>query len=90
MMRTTTICLHGKRFKGQDREKEKLEAHAALLSCKSMRRDEIRVVTPPGRSWRTVTEPGKAQMDTAPSLGSPQAVAKIKTSALYQTELYMS
>lgn len=71
MMRTITVCLHKKHFKGQDREKEKFEVHASLLSCKRMGRDEIRVATPPGRSWRILTDPEMAQMDTAPSLGSP-------------------
>lgn len=72
MMRAVAVCPHEKRFIGQDRDKEKLEIRASLLSCKGTRRDGIRVATLPGRSWRIRTDPEKARMDTAPSLGSPQ------------------
>lgn len=58
-------------FEGQGKEEEKLEVHASLLSYKSMGRDEIRVMIPPGRSWRILTDPKMAQMDTQPHLLGP-------------------
>ena len=50
-------------MEGQAREEEKLEVPASLLSYKIMGRDKNRVVIPPGRYWRILTDREKTQKD---------------------------